>query len=191
LIIFAVQREKIVTTRSTIKTVSKKGDGMTNTLSSPETAAAVPAKRDKGVFGIGIAVLVLGIVFFLAGGGTWLVVESQLKDQNITVAEDASRFAGQEVRGPLTAYAEAEIIQEHALKATGGKTYAEMEREDPARATMMNASFLRASLFTSIVAFGVALMSIGVGITFVLLGIAAMRSGRAKKDPAPTEVQLA
>jgi hypothetical protein len=38
----------------------------------------------------------------------------------------------------------------------------------------MNASFLRASLFTSVVAFGVAVMAIGVGIVFILLGVAVM-----------------
>ena len=34
----------------------------------------------------------------------------------------------------------------------------------------MNASFLRASLFTSVVSFGVSVMAIGVGIVFILLG---------------------
>ena len=57
----------------------------------------------------------------------------------------------------------------------GGKTYAELDREDPVRATVMNGSFLRASLFTSIVSFGIAAMAMGLGVVFVLVG-AALRS---------------
>lgn len=37
---------------------------------------------------------------------------------------------------------------------------------------MMNASFLRASLFTSVVAFGVAALVIGLGVMFALIGVA-------------------
>lgn len=36
----------------------------------------------------------------------------------------------------------------------------------------MNASFLRASLFTSVVAYGVAAFAVGLGIVPVLLGVA-------------------
>jgi uncharacterized membrane protein len=35
----------------------------------------------------------------------------------------------------------------------------------------MNASFLQASLFTSLVAFGVAAMAFGMGVLFVLIGL--------------------
>jgi hypothetical protein len=35
----------------------------------------------------------------------------------------------------------------------------------------MNASFLRASLFTSVVAFGVAGMAILMGVVFILIGL--------------------
>ena len=43
----------------------------------------------------------------------------------------------------------------------------------------MTGSFLRASLFTSVVAFGVAFMAFGVGIVLVLVGIAFRRVARA------------
>ncbi len=57
----------------------------------------------------------------------------------------------------------------------GGKTYAELERDDPVRETAMTSSFLQASLFTSVVAFGVALMAVGIGVLFILVGL-GMRS---------------
>ncbi len=118
-----------------------------------------------------ITSVVLGIVLVLAGIGTWIVVSSTLADQNITVSEDASCLAGDEVNGPLSAYCEAQIIEEHALEATDGLTYAELPRESELRPVAMNASFLRASLFTSVVAFGVAGMAILMGIVFVLIGL--------------------
>ena len=82
------------------------------------------------------------------------------------MADDAARFAGQPVDGPLTAYYEADIIATHSMALSGGKTYAELDREDPARALVMNGSFLRASLFTSVVSFGVAPKPTGLGVVF-------------------------
>lgn len=117
-----------------------------------------------------ISAIVLGILLVLGGIGTWTLVSSTLADQNITTPEDAL-LPNREVRGPLTAYAQAKIIEEHALEATGGQTYAELDREDPRRETAMNASFLQASLFTSILAFGVAAMAIGMGLLFILIGL--------------------
>ena len=38
------------------------------------------------------------------------------------------------------------------------------------RQTAMTASFLRASLFTSVVAFGVAFMAFGLGLVLILIG---------------------
>ena len=121
---------------------------------------------------LGTLVLVAGVILGLSGAGTWALVQTSLADERITVAEDAERFGGQAVNGPFTAYYEADIIEKHALEASGGKTYAELDREDPVRATVMNGSFLRASLFTSVVSFGVAAMAMGLGVVFVLIGIA-------------------
>lgn len=118
-----------------------------------------------------ITSVILGVILIIGGATTWIIVSTELADQNITVADDASCLAGNDVSGPLSAYCEAQIIEEHALDATGGLTYAELDREDPLRATAMNASFLRASLFTSVVAFGVAGMAILMGIVFILIGL--------------------
>ena len=129
--------------------------------------------RTRGRTGlIGLVVIVVGIIFAVAGVVTWFVVGNELAAENVTVSEDADYFAGQDVTGPLTAYSEAQTIQKHALQATDGKTYAELERDDPARQTAMQASFLRASLFTSVVAFGVAALATVLGIMLVLIGMA-------------------
>jgi hypothetical protein len=115
--------------------------------------------------------LVLGVLLIVGALFTWFTVSSTLGDQQITVADDASCLAGNDVNGPFSAYCEAQIIEHHALDATDGLTYAQMDRDDPRRATAMNASFLRASLFTSVVAFGVAAMAGGMGVVFILLGL--------------------
>jgi hypothetical protein len=131
---------------------------------------------------LGLLVIIAGAILIVAGGITWFAVRSQLSDEQITVSEDASAFAGDKVDGPLTAYSEANTIEKHALEATGGKTYAELARDDPKRETAMTASFLRASLFTSVVAFGVALMAAGMGVVLILIGWALRSLGAA---PAP------
>lgn len=118
-----------------------------------------------------ITSVILGVILILGGVTTWIIVSSELANQNITVADDASCLAGDDVNGPLSAYCEAQVIEEHALEATGGLTYAELDREDPLRTTAMNASFLRASLFTSVVAFGVAGMAVLMGVVFILIGL--------------------
>lgn len=128
---------------------------------------------------ISIVVMVIGAFMVIAGAVTYGQVSSTLSAENISVSDDANCLAGQSVSGPFAAYCEADIIAVHALEATGGKTYAELDREDPLRQVAMNGSFLRASLFTSVVAFGVAAMAIGVGIVFVLIGVALLNlSGR-------------
>ena len=118
-----------------------------------------------------VAAIVIGVVLVAAGIGTWWLVSDTLADQDITVAEDASCLAGDDVDGPFSAYCEASIIEEHALDATGGLSYAELDREDPLREVAQNAAFLQSSLFTSVVAFGVAGMAILIGLLFILIGL--------------------
>lgn len=118
-----------------------------------------------------ISSIVIGVLLIVGGIGTYVMVSNTLSDQNITVSDDASCLAGDHVDGPFSAYCQAQIIEEHALNATGGLTYAELPRDSDLRPTAMNASFLRASLFTSVVAFGVAAMGMLIGILFVLIGL--------------------
>jgi hypothetical protein len=118
-----------------------------------------------------ITSVALGIVLILGGIATWIAVSTMLGQENITVSEDANCLAGDEVNGPLSAFCQAQIINQHALDSTDGLTYAELPRDSELRAVAMNASFLRASLFTSVVAFGVAGMATLMGIVFILIGL--------------------
>lgn len=113
--------------------------------------------------------------------------------------QNPGALAGKPVAGPFTAYAQADAINHHALDGAGGRTYAQLgddakvlkaklakdglSKEEIAknpdvlalaatRDLTMNGSFLRASLFTSVVAFGVAALVIGLGVLFTMLGFA-------------------
>ena len=134
--------------------------------------------------------VVLGSLLIIGGVATWIVVSTTLADQKITVSDDASCLAGDEVDGPFSAYCQAKVIDKHALEATGGLRYAQLDQKDPKRQTAMTASFLQSSLFTSVVAFGVAAMAIAVGVLFLLIGLGmrdvARRVGDvAGRTPAP------
>jgi hypothetical protein len=134
---------------------------------------------------LGILVIIAGVIMAAAGVVTWFAVQNTLADERITVSEDADYLAGDDVDGPFSAYSEAQTIEKHALEASGGQTYAELPREDERRQTVMTASFLRASLFTSVVAFGLAAMAAGLGLVLVLIGIALLRLGRPAAVAAP------
>ena len=126
--------------------------------------------RRSGILGIigGILLIVVAVI-------AWIGVTNQLTAENITIPDDAAAFQGQQVTGPFTAFVQADIINKHALEASGGKTYAELAQDDPVRDTVMQASFLRASLFTSVVAYGVALFAAGMGVLAILFGWAIHR----------------
>ena len=121
----------------------------------------------------------------LAGMATWFTVSNTLSEQKIVVSEDANCLAGNDVDGPFSAYCQAKVIDKHTKEITGGKTYAELDRDDPNRAVAADSAFLQASLFTSVVAFGVAAIAIVVGIVLTLLGFA---DPRARHGLAPWRV---
>lgn len=159
-------------------------------------------KSKKPVAIIGILSMVAGLVLIIAGGVVWGIVSSQLKDENITISADADMLAGKKVAGPFTAYAQAGVINKHALAGSGGLTYAElgakaseMEKagateEEVAevraqRTSVMNGSFLRASLFTSVVAYGVSALVMGLGLMFILIGYSLKVLASAPAGAAP------
>lgn len=125
-----------------------------------------------------ISLIVLGVIF--AGAGLYTIyrgldardqVKSELVAQNIVTPEDA-RIPNTQVTDIPTARAMADIINEHALAASGGKTYSEMDRDDPARTTALNAANLRTSLYTSIMAFEISTLVMGLGLMILVMGVA-------------------
>jgi len=140
---------------------------------------------------VGYFAIVGGLVMIIAGTISFLLVQRELKDEKITVADDAESFAGEPVEGPFTAYSQAMIIKVHALESADGLTFAQLDREDPRRASVQSSSFLRSSLFTSVLAFGVAVLVIGWGLLSILLGLALLALDRRTTAAAPARVETA
>ncbi|WP_189336046.1 aromatic ring-opening dioxygenase LigA [Actinoplanes ianthinogenes] len=143
-------------------------------------------RRIGAVRVLAILVMVAAGILIVAGVTTYTVVSTTLANQHITVSDDAEHFAGQKVNQPWEAYAQANVIAKHASDMAGGKTYAELPRDDPNRNSVMNASFLQASLFTSVVAFGVAALAVGLGVVFFLIAMALNRLSRRDVVAAAT-----
>jgi hypothetical protein len=135
-----------------------------------------------------VASIVLGVLMVIGGIATWVVVASTLSDQNIVTSDDAC-LPGRSVADPFTAYCEAKVIETHTLEATGGLTYAELDREDPLRETAATSSFLQSSLFTSVVAFGVAAMAVGMGLIFILIGLGIRDVAQRMIEPGARPAQ--
>ncbi|QGQ18757.1 aromatic ring-opening dioxygenase LigA [Cellulomonas sp. JZ18] len=123
--------------------------------------------------------LVLGTLFVVGGAGTWAVTAAGLASEGVTVAESAPAFVGAPLDTPWEAWAQTEAIRTDLHEATGGRTYADMDRDDPQRDMVATGTFLRASLLTSVVAFGVATALVGIGVGFLLGGL-GLRSVTAR-----------
>jgi hypothetical protein len=116
--------------------------------------------------------------------------------------KDPGPLAGKPVAGPFTAYAQANAINHHSLEGANNRTYAQLGDDAKvlkakltaagatkadlaadkgvialadARDTAMKGSFLRASLFTSVISYGVSALAIGLGLIFALLGVALVK----------------
>jgi hypothetical protein len=131
-----------------------------------------------------LAAIIVGALMMIAGAVTWVVVSTTLSEQRIVVSDDAPCLAGDEVNGPFSAFCQAEIINTHTLAETGGKTYAELGQEDPLRETAMTSAFLQSSLFTSVVAFGVAALAFVLGAVQLMIGLALRVQEAEARAPA-------
>lgn len=116
-----------------------------------------------------------GYGFIAAGVAGYAAVRQQLVAENITVHPDVKPLAGKKVADPVTAYAQADIVNRHALAMTGGMPFAELPMDAPERATVLMAANVRSSLLTSVLSFGVSGLAAGTGV----LAVAAGRGLRA------------
>lgn len=123
------------------------------------------------------ATLAIVAGLLLVVGGAWGIcfTYKNIIRERIITPPDAS-IPEQLVRGPFTLKAQADIIREHTLKSTNGKTYAEMAIEDPTRNIWITAMTLITALNLGIITYAFSgmvlffgLVSIWTGITFYIL----------------------
>ena len=77
---------------------------------------------------VGILTLVVGIGSFAGGAFGAVYTWNQAAAENITTPDDAI-FPEVPLRGPLSMYAQADIIEHHQLDSTEGLRYSEMPRQ--------------------------------------------------------------
>jgi hypothetical protein len=131
-----------------------------------------------------LALLGTGAVLLVVGIDAKDQVRTELAAENITTPDDAT-IPGVPVDSAETAMSQAEIIQDHTLEATEGRTWADMDREDPQRPFYLQAASLRTALMSSYLAFKLADLVTGLGALFLALGIGgSVASGLALRTPS-------
>jgi len=124
-----------------------------------------------------LAPVIFGLVFI--AGGIYMMqqgrdahdeVEDALIAENIVTPEDAS-IPNVRVDDADSAKAQADIIETHYLELTEGKTYSELDREDPNRETAFRAASLRTSLNMAVMGFKVADLVVGLGAFMIVMGV--------------------
>ncbi len=130
-----------------------------------------------------IGAIAFGVVLIAAGGFMMYEgrmahneVRDTLADERIITSEDAG-IPLAEVDSAAEAQAQADVIRTHILETTGGKTYAELDRNDPNRAVYLNSVTLRTALMESYLAFKVSDLVVGMGAIVVLLGLSHVALG--------------
>jgi hypothetical protein len=145
---------------------------------------------------VAIFAMVIGIGAVLGGiaGATYTYQQAAI--ENIVTPDDAV-LAEVPVRGPLSMWAQSDIITRHQLEGTEGLRYAEMDREAPvvdengepvldengepvmgpneARMSWITATSLTTALGLGIVAYAMSAFAIVVGATLALLGLVVYR----------------
>ena len=96
-------------------------------------------------------------------------VSDAIISENIITSDDAA-IPNVLVHDAATARAEADVIEVHYLELTGGKTYAELDRDDPNRETAFRAIQLRTSLNLAVMGFRVSDLVIGMGAFMIVIG---------------------
>lgn len=128
----------------------------------------------------------------LAGGifGVWYTYD-QAVAQDVTTPDDAV-IPETSVRGPLTMWAQSDIITKHQLESTDGLYYSQMERivpqfddagepvldengeavmvPNPGRATWITATSLTTALGLGIISYALSGFAVAIGITLMVVG---------------------
>jgi hypothetical protein len=141
---------------------------------------------------VGILTLVVGIGSFAGGVFGAVYTWNQAASENITTPDDAV-FPEVPLRGPLSMWAQADIIEHHQLDTTEGLRYSEMARQVPsvdeagnpiigddgepvmvanaARASWVTATTLITALNVGLLAYALSAFALVVGITMIASGV--------------------
>ena len=144
---------------------------------------------------VGLAFLVGGSYTVVRGVQAKADIRAELTRQNITTTPDA-RVPNVAVTDAATAQVMVDVIQKHVDEITGGRSYAELGRyltadgkgdtsdenlamkdkdgnpvANPVRDVALTADTLRTGLYTSIMAFNMADLVMGLGLAIATIGL--------------------
>lgn len=136
-----------------------------------------------GIALLGAAFVIGGLTMAFLGYQARQEVVQSLEQEHLTSSDPVVLLTYEGARAPEgvevpevvidtagEARAMAMVIREHTMSMTGGKTYSEMGREDPNRATYLNSLVLQGSLNQAYASLQISLLVIGVGVAFTGLG---------------------
>ncbi|MTV27521.1 hypothetical protein FTX61_19190 [Nitriliruptoraceae bacterium ZYF776] len=155
---------------------------------------------------VAILAIVVGAGSILGGIAGATYTYQQAAVEQITTPDDAA-IPGVPVRGPLSMWAQSDIITHHQLDATDGLRYAEMDRMVPqiddttgqpvlddtgepvmvmneARNSWITATALTTVLGMGIMAYALAAFAIVVGLTLIALGTVVLKLRHTTLDLA-------
>ncbi len=136
-----------------------------------------------GIVILAVLFVVAGAILLVEGNNTRTELVSSLANENITGADPQILLTYEGARAPegvvvpeakidtgIEAYYQAQVIRTHTMGITEGKTYAEMDRQDPARATYITSLTLQNSLNMAHMGLEITRLIIGLGVAFLGLG---------------------
>jgi hypothetical protein len=160
------------------------------TVQAPELELEVGTNKLVAI--VALFAIVVGIGSMLGGLGGAIYTYQSAAVENIVTPEDA-RIPNADVRGPLTMWAQSDIITHHQLERTEGLRYAEMDRmvaavdeagapiigEDgepvmvpnETRLSWIDATSLTTVLGMCIMAYALSAFAIVVGLTLLGIGL--------------------
>ncbi len=172
-----------------------------STVTEEKMGAKTGAASSNRLFAVvAILAIVVGLGSVLGGLGGMVYTWQNAAVENITTPSDAV-IAEAPVRGPLTMWAQADIITKHQLNRTDGLRYAEMPRQIPqldeagnpvigedgnpvlvnntARLSWLDATALTTVLNMGLMAYMLSLFAIVMGATVAGLGWVVLRLSRS------------
>jgi hypothetical protein len=133
---------------------------------------------------LGIAFLVGGLFTLWQGWHTRNELVEALADERLEVQDPMILLTYEGARAPegvevptvlidtaMEADAQARVIRTHTLSSTDGKTYSQMDREDPGRALYITSLTLQNSLHQAHIGLEISRLVLGIGLAFTGLGL--------------------
>jgi hypothetical protein len=164
------------------------------TVKAPELELEVGTNKLVAI--VALFAIVVGIGSMLGGLGGAIYTYQSAAVENIVTPDDA-RIPGADVRGPLTMWAQSDIITHHQLERTEGLRYAEMDRMVPAvdeagtpiigedgepvmvpnetRLSWIDATSLTTVLGMGIMAYALSAFAVVVGLALLGIGLVLYR----------------